>query len=281
MDSSFQNPQAPQSLHIPIPHLHYAKIALFLLVFVLGAGCAIGAMALTNKDKGPKKTITILAKGSVEIPADESVVYTYENKTFANESEAKNYITEIKSKIEPAMQNLKISESSYSLTTSVTQGYGTYSFSQSISAELTPAPTSPDYILPKQGTSSYFANISFSANLRNEHFKLTDQVAKVIKDSGISQGPYITYTANESSEYRNKARSEALSDANKQVEELKKLSNIRVGEVLSIKDLTLPTKDKNNAYPIPGWSGEGKIIVETGKKSGTYNASYEVVYLLK
>ena len=74
-------------------------------------------------------------------------------------------------------------------------------------------------------------------------------------------------------------------DANKQTEDLKELNNIRVGDVVSIKDMSIPTEKKgsDSSYYPPSFpnSGGEKIYIEAGKKSGTYTTSYQIVYVLK
>lgn len=286
-----------KSIHILLPHTHFLKwvvMTISLVLFGFGLGVLV-MIAAGKKDNNTAKTITILASGSTEVAANEVTIGASEYKDFASEAEAKVFVTPIIEKVKAILNSLKISESAYTLTSSVDGGikYGSLvpsqdSLSKTSSLIVEPSGSPVNVTQPYYPSrNSYYANIYFTVYLKKDQFSLVDRIAQGVNASGFTKPSYTNYTAIITSEDKNKARSSALLDANKQVEELKKLNNLRIGEVQSIRDLSVPEKSISNgkmyppAPPLYQNPGADKLYIEPGRKSAALTSSYEVVYALK
>ena len=204
MEQGLESSGPQRTIKIPVPHVNIKKLGVPILLLIVGFLCGMGLMNIIKKDNNaPKKTMTILATGTVEVPADEGVLSAYENKEFSTEQEANSYSTTIQNQLKSAFDAIKLPKDSYIISASAYDTGGRYGMITqsaspitSIIVDISPTPTPSGYILQRQPTGKSFnASINVTIYLKKDQFGLIDRISQIISQSGISQPPYTSYMA--------------------------------------------------------------------------------------
>lgn len=259
-----------------MPHFpHLRGIAVFVVILLIGVGLgALVTFSLINQNKNAdkKKTMEVVATGSVKVPAtDMNFNATYNgSETYATQQKAQSFADTIKKKASDEIAKANLTAITFqvnSYASPIAGGDYYYKEPQPNPSGPVPFPLPQDY--------SYSATVSVNAIIKNDQKGAYQKAKSALENIGftVDQPYYIAYS---SPEVQSKAREEAMKDANRQVVDFKNI-DLRIGKVIEIKDLSAPnTKDIGGYYPQPT-----ALPVDYGKDYGTLSVSYKITYELK
>lgn len=271
------NPEKHIKFHVGIPG-GFVRGA-FLVVFGILIGGIIAYLIASSRFKVPSQTksLTVRATGTVEMKASEAVItgYSYDTtRTYPTKNEADKVAKQDSEKVKGELVTAGIPNSAISITSYATPDYK-YDYSQPVSLP-TPLPeggvSQAPYIPPSP--SGYYPTTNVTVTLKTELIGKADQVMGVLDKYKLS--PYTSYYATPSDSTRSEARKNALLDASKQIEDLKEIGNVKIGKIISLKDVTIRTDYQNPNYP-----QTNKIYLEQGSSTAPYQIILEIVYQLR
>lgn len=282
MDPVSQPPVRPQLSHF---FSYYMKKELLWIViaFILGV---LLTMALSPKEKdGTKQTVTITGVGTMEVPADQAIIYASISVAQNSEKEAYDLLAKTNASLKKKLLAIGLKESQFTIGSSyVSPPYKEAALPQPIGitldasdTKMAPPPVLGARIPSNAYTTSYVGSNTFDVTLSKDQLALADKVMEAYNDTDYANasGPP-TYSIKNYSGYTSQVREKALLDAKDQVEKIAKINNLRVAKVLSINE----EKNKNQSDPYYN-NGAPYLYVDPGTKKASYSLSYKVVYELQ
>lgn len=264
-------------------HFHISKEWLYIIAsFFIGVFLSsIVLMSQLSPKDTQKQTVTITGTGTIDIPADQAVVYGRINTVASTEKQALAEVIKTTEIIKKGLLALGVSEAEMNIGTP---------YVSPPAGDVKPMLPDVPVIYNKEAVStgervlgismpstayqnSYVGANNIDITLSKNKFALAEKVAKFINDTenAASDGkPF--YQIKTVSPYLSQAREKALLDAKEQVDNIAKINKLQVKKVISIKENSM--QDMKN----PQW--QTTLYVDPLSKKAPLSFSYEVKYEL-
>lgn len=242
----------------------HKNIFIILLTFIVGIVVGVTYVKSTNQQSKPKDVVTIIGNGYIDVPADEITVYAKVNAKNTDENE--KIIKIVKDKL--SILGIPLTGATFSTYQDIPYNYSSVS---SFSGEITKQP---------QNNDSNSTNTTTSITLTLHDDMLAQKTSELFNSiPGVRTEGNMSYVLKDSTPFEQKAREQALLDAKKQIEAMKKIQDIKIGKVVAITDLKSISLQNSggNAYNPPPFESK-KVYAEYGSKVAQVRASYEVKY---
>lgn len=275
--------------HIHIPNI--PRQFLYIIgAFFIGALLSYLILSQQSQKETQKQTVTITGTGTIDIPADQALIYARINIAANTEKLASDGVKKTTETLKKALLAMGLSEAE------LTIGYPYIAppVGNTKPSIPNPPPLPPmyyDQTFPAIETKSssptvlgistpsdayldsYIGSNNIDITIPKNKFSLAEKIIKLINDTpdAVSDGkPF--YQIKNVSPYINQAREKALLDAKEQVEKIASINKLKVKKVLSIRENDTPEM-KNARLPMA-------LYVDPLTKKAPLTSTYEVKYEL-
>lgn len=215
-------------------YVDFKKILATLALLVLGATLGIIGVKKYDSFKAPKQTITVIGSAEVDAQTDQANISVQVKNTAATQELAqtanKKDVDSLKKKLlELGIPETRITQSSYSPIV----------YRESASSDVSGMMP----YRPPTGTST--PTVITTLTIALDSVKNVDKVIASISENPNTQIQNTYYSLGHRKEWEKKAKEEALKDAREQIEQIAKTNKLKVGKLVSLKDM-----DQVGLYPV-------------------------------
>lgn len=279
---STQTPNNTNNIHIALPHISRAWLYI-VAAFLIGALFSFLVLSQQSQKDTQKQTVTVTGTGTIDVPADQAIVYGRINVAANTEKQALEQVTTTTATLKKTILALGISEAELNMGTPYvspplgeTKPMTPITLPAPVSLQDTPS-QSPKVLginLPSTAyQNSYVGSTNIDITVPKNKFSLAEKVVKLINDTpnAASDGkPF--YQIKNVTPYINQAREKALIDAKEQVDKIASINKLQIKKVLSIRENDSPEM-KNARLPMG-------LFVDPLTKKAPLTSTYEVKYEL-
>lgn len=207
---------------------------IFVLLATLSAACTAANAADSQEDQtesapvtqvessAAPRTITVVGEGQISLEPDMAVINVGAEARAGTVSEAKSEVEAHMAAILATLQEMGIADRDVQ-----TSHYG-------IHFEREPMPMMLEGPAPEIREEYYVSNM-LQVTVRD--VEMAGEVLDAVVQSGANQVYGVTYSVSDETAWQSQARSEAMADARSHAQELAALTEVELGEVLSVSEV--------------------------------------------